>query len=302
MRILVTGSYGVIGSRLVEELTRRGHGVFGIDLFHTSLRHYDRCDIGDYRQLERVLQMGFDVVYNCAAEFGRWNGEDYYEQLWRTNAIGTKNVIRLQEKMGFKLVHFSSSEVYGDYESVMKEDVMDTVEIKQLNDYAMTKWVNEMQILNSGKARGTQTVRVRLFNTFGPGEYYTPYRSVNCRFCYSAVKGLPITVYRGHWRTSTYLDDVVFTLCNILDNFNPGEVYNIGGIQYHTIEELADIIWTYSKADRGLITYAESEPMTTKMKKVDVSKAIRDLCHRDTVTLADGVARTIDWMREVYSS
>jgi nucleoside-diphosphate-sugar epimerase len=40
----------------------------------------------------------FDLVYHCAAEFGRWNGEDFYEQLWRTNAVGTKNVIRLQEE------------------------------------------------------------------------------------------------------------------------------------------------------------------------------------------------------------
>ena len=38
----------------------------------------------------------FDVVYHAAAEFGRWNGEDFYESLWRTNAVGTKNVIRLE--------------------------------------------------------------------------------------------------------------------------------------------------------------------------------------------------------------
>ena len=111
-----------------------------------------RCDISDYRQLSRVFEdLGpFDYVYNCAAEFGRWNGEDYYENLWRTNAIGTKNIIRLQEKFGFKLIHFSSSEVYGDYPNIMLESAMDDYEIKQLNDYAMSKWVNEMQIKTLG--------------------------------------------------------------------------------------------------------------------------------------------------------
>ena len=99
-----------------------------------------------------------------------------------------KNIIRLQEKFGFKLIHFSSSEVYGDYPNIMLENVMDDYEIKQLNDYAMSKWVNEMQIKNSAIQYGTESVVVRIFNTYGPGEYYSPYRSVNCRFLYCALK------------------------------------------------------------------------------------------------------------------
>ena len=56
------------------------------------------------------------LIVVAAAEFGRWNGEDFYETLWRTNAVGTKNVIRLQERLKFRLIHFSSSEVYGDWQ------------------------------------------------------------------------------------------------------------------------------------------------------------------------------------------
>jgi len=298
---LVTGSKGVIGSKLVKELRNRGHEVTGIDLTHTENEEYMRCDISEFRQIERVMEnKKFETVYNSAAEFGRWNGEDYYEQLWKTNVVGTKNIIRLQEKLNFRLIHFSSSEIYGDYDGIMNENITDTVEIKQLNDYAMTKWVNEMQILNSAKIFKTNTVRVRLFNTYGPGEYYSPYRSVNCRFCYSAIKKLPITVFTGHFRTSTYLDDAINTLCNIQNNFIPGEVYNIGGDYLHTIEELAEIIWKYTGADHKLIKYSESEPMTTKIKKVDVSKAKRDLGHCETISLEDGVHCTINWMREVY--
>jgi len=95
----------------------------------------------------------------------------------------------------------------------MMEDVMDNHEIKQMNDYAMTKWVNEMQIRNSIQQYGTESVVVRLFNTYGPGEYYSPYRSVNCRFLYCALCNLPWTVFRGHVRTSTYLADTVNTAC-----------------------------------------------------------------------------------------
>ncbi len=314
MKILITGSKGVVGSWLEKMLKAKGHEVFGIDLFHDigerGWQHtmskgdffYARCDISNFRQLSRIFEEAgpFDVVYNTAAEFGRWNGEDFYENVWRSNAIGTKNVIRLQEKYKFKLIHFSSSEVYGDYDDVMKEDTMDKVVIRQMNDYAMSKWVNETQIRNSAIQYGTETVIVRLFNTYGPGEWYHPYRSVNCKFCYHALHGMPIVVYKGHFRTSTYLEDTCRTLSNIIDNFKPGEIYNVGGLEYHDIETLAETIWKYTGADKKLIEFKESEVLTTKSKKVDTSKAVKDLDHKLTVKLEDGVKTTIDWMKEYY--
>lgn len=314
MRILVTGSKGVVGQKLAKVLEARGHEAFGIDLQHfpgevgyvQKMSHekwvYSRCDIGEYRQIERIFNEAgpFDIVYNCAAEFGRWNGEDYYEQVWKTNVIGLKHITRLQEKLNFKLVHFSSSEVYGDHEDIMHEDVMDNVEIKQMNDYALSKWTNEVQIRNSAKLHQTKSVVVRLFNTYGPGEYYHPYRSVNCKFCYHALRGLPVEVFKGHYRSSTYIDDCVETLANISDNFIPGSVYNIGSDQFHAIETLAELIWDYSGAPKELITFGESEMLTTKIKKVDISNSLRDLKHRSTVDLKEGVRRTIDWMKEYY--
>jgi dTDP-glucose 4,6-dehydratase len=309
MRILVTGSNGTVGRWLTKILQERKHEVFGVDLIHgageigwgqwmaDTAFTYSRCDIGDFRQIERVISMNdFDLVYNAAAEFGRWNGEDFYEQVWRTNAIGTKNIIRLQEEYGFKLVHFSSSEVYGDYSGVMVEDVMEKVEVKQLNDYALSKWVNEQQIANSRIQHNTESVIVRLFNTYGPGEFYHPYRSVNCKFIHHALKGLPVTVYRNHTRTSTYLEDTCRTIANIAENFIAGETYNIGGKEHHSIEELVDIVWDYTNADRNLISYRDSEILTTKDKIVDVSKSEGDLNHQNTVSLKDGLHRTIDWM------
>jgi dTDP-glucose 4,6-dehydratase len=314
MRILVTGGTGTVGAGLVSELRKREHHVVSCDAGHqsdevgfsvrtdVSKPLYARCDVGEFRQIERVMEaLGpFDYVYHCAAEFGRWNGEDFYETLWRTNAVGTKNVIRLQERLKFRLIHFSSSEVYGDWPDLMVETVMDEYEIKQMNDYAMTKWVNEMQIRNSALHFATESVVVRLFNTYGPGEYYSPYRSVNCRFLYCALNNLPWTVFRGHSRTSTYLADTVRTLANIMNNFKPGETYNIGGKNQHTIEELSDVILKVTGADPSLVEYRDSEILTTHHKRVDVSKALRDLGHEDSYSLEDGIQITADWMRRVY--
>lgn len=313
--ILITGASGTIGRALQAELAQRNHVVFGVDLDHRddeigfALRTdvpvptYARCDIGEYRQLERVFERcgPFDYVYNCAAEFGRWNGEDFYEQLWKSNAVGLKNLLRLQERLRFRMIHFSSSEVYGDWPDLMTEQVMDKYEVRQMNDYAMTKWVNEMQIGNSGSQFGTESVVVRIFNTYGPGEYYSPYRSVNCRFVYCALRGLPWVVFRGYSRTSTYLADTVRTLANICEKFVAGETYNIGGNQVHTIEELSQLILEETGADPSLVEYRAEEVLTTRDKKVDVSKALAHLGHSDTVSLREGVRRTVEWMRKTYS-
>jgi len=314
MRILVTGSKGVIGQKITKELKRRGYDVFGIDLLHHAgeigfmqvMSHedweYAKCDIGEYRQIERIiLEAGpFDLIYNCAAEFGRWNGEDYYEQMWRSNLIGLKNIIRLQEKYKFRLIHFSSSEIYGDYDGIMKEDIPEKHVINQMNDYAISKWANELQIKNSQVLYGTETVIVRLFNTYGPGEYYHPYRSVNSKFCYHALNGLPITVYKGHYRTSTYIDDCTRTLANIVDNFIPGRIYNIGSREYHSIETLANTIWNITGASRDLITYEKEEILTTKKKRVNIDLSVKELEYKNTVSLEEGIRKTIKWMKEYY--
>lgn len=311
--ILVTGGLGAVGSALVAELRARGHAVFVCDLPHHHDPRYARCDVGEFREVERLWTGGgwepgyaprarkFDLVFHLAAEFGRWNGEDYYERVWRTNAVGTKNILRMQEREGFEAVYFSSSEVYGDHPGVMGEDVMDTVEVRQMNDYALSKWVNEQQVMNSRAQFGTRSVRVRLFNTYGPGEPYSPYRSVICLFCYRALHDIPYTVYRGYRRTSTYIDDMARTLANIESRFAAGEVYNIGGDDYHSIEEASSIVLRLAgKREQDLVTYRDAEILTTRLKQVDCSKARRDLDHRVTVGLEEGIGRTLDWMRSTY--
>lgn len=303
LKILVTGGLGFIGSNLVPELERRGHEVWVCDRRHSERVNYVRCDVSQHRQVEQMFRANdFDYVYHAAAEYGRWNGEDFYENLWMTNAIGTKNMIKFQEKKRFKMILFSSAEVYGDYEGTMKEDVMDTVAIKQMNDYAMTKWVNEMQVLNSASMFGTETVRVRLVNAYGPHEHYTSYRGVIPIIIYKALKDLHYTVYLGHRRIFDYVEDTCRTLANIVENFKPGEVYNIGGKQEWKcdIKYLSDLVLKYLGKDDSKVVYKEMEPFTTKTKKMDFSKAIRDLKHDPRIPLEEGIPKTIEWMRKEY--
>jgi dTDP-glucose 4,6-dehydratase len=301
VRILITGGRGTIGQVLLHRLRTAGHDVWTCDLAHHHDDQHVRCDVAEFRQLARLFDdHAFDVVYHLAAEYGRWNGEDHYEQLWRSNVVGTKNVLRLQEKLRFRLVFASTSEIYGDVDDVMTEDLPDRREIRQLNDYAISKWVNEQQILNAAAMSGTESVRVRIFNTYGPGEHYTPYRSAICRFVYCALLGRPYTVYRRHRRTSIFVADTVRTLAALVDTFVPGEVYNLGGAVSHDMKEASDIIRARLGRDESLVTYADAEPFTTRDKRIDTRKAAEALGHRPRVALEEGLARTIAWMKRVY--
>jgi dTDP-glucose 4,6-dehydratase len=92
----------------------------------------------------------------------------------------------------------------------------------------------------------------------------------------------------------------VRTVANISDNFKPGETYNIGGTDLHTIEELSDVILKVTGASPSLVHHRDSEILTTKLKQVDTSKSQRDLDHRNSFSLEDGMSITADWMRSVY--
>lgn len=297
----MTGGLGFIGSNLVRELENRGHEVWVCDLVHSSMENYRRCDVSNYRQVERVFEENkFDYVFHAAAEYGRWNGEDYYESLWHTNAVGTKNMLRMQEKERFRMIFFGSAEVYGDYDGVMREDIMDTVPIKQMNDYAISKWVNELQIMNSATMFKTETVRVRLFNVYGVGEHYTPYRGWIPRFIFKALHDKPYTVYLGHKRTLEYVEDICMALANIIDNFKPEEVYNLGGDKQYEIKYVSDLILKCLGKDDSKVTYREAESFTTRIKTPDTSKAKKDLGFKLTVSAEEGIPRTVEWLKKLY--
>jgi dTDP-glucose 4,6-dehydratase len=301
--ILVTGSCGTLGRPLVAELRAHGHDVWGCDLQHQADERTIRADLANYRQLEQMFERVGEVryVYHLAAEFGRMNGEEYFETLWTTNVIGTRNILELQRRYGFKLIFASSSEIYGDLHSeVLTEDVPLQKSIIQHNDYATTKWVNEVQIMNFEKRHGVECVRLRLFNAYGPGEYYHKYRSVVCLFTYRALHDLPYEVYRGYNRVFMYIDDFIPTLANVCENFEAGEVYNIGGTEFVSVEYMSNLLLDYLGKDDRNVTYLSEDKHNIVNKHPDISKARKAFGHDPRITLEEGIPRTVDWMRDVY--
>ena len=303
MKILVTGSNGTLGVPLVTALRQRGHDVWGCDLQHGRDPNYLRADISNYRQLERVFQQDYDYVYHLAAEFGRINGEEYYETLWQTNAIGTRNILELQKRRRFRLIFGGSSEIYGDLDTdILTEDLPLHKPLFQQNDYAMTKWVNELQIVNFERRYELEVVRCRFCNAYGPGEYYHSDPSVVCLFCYRALFGMPWEVYEGYHRVFMYIDDFISTLATVCERFVPGEVYNIGGREYRSVNELSQLILAYTGADASLVSYLAEDEHNVRSKRPDITKAETTFGHDPTTLLEVGIPKTIEWMKTVYQT
>ena len=301
MKILITGSKGTIGTPLLRTLRERGHEVWGTDLDHDYDPQYIRADVSKYRQLERVVSQGFDMVIHLAAEFGRINGEEYFENLWSTNVIGTRNILELQRTYSFLLIFASSSEIYGEQiDARLREDLPMTLPVLQLNDYAITKWVNELQCMNFERRYDSSIMRLRFFNVYGPGEYYTPYRSVVSLFVYRALFGLPYRVYRNYYRPFMYVDDFIHTMINAIESFREGEVINIGGTEVRSVEELSDIVLKETGGDPSLVEMVKEEEHNVRSKFPDLTKAKRWFGHSPKVRLEEGVKNTIEWMRQVY--
>jgi dTDP-glucose 4,6-dehydratase len=302
MKILVLGSLGTLGTPLVRNLRLQGHEIFESDVRHSDRSTYMRCDIRQYRQLERVLDWANpDLVYLLAAEFGRLNGEEYYEDLWSTNVIGTRHVLELQKLHQFKLIFASSSEVYGDtVVDEMYEDLINERAIEHHNDYAITKYVNEKQCLRFNKLYKNQIMILRFFNAYGPGELYHPYRSVVCLFCYRMLKNLPITIYKNYHRVFMYIDDFIETLSRASTDFINGGVINVGGTEYRSIEDLYEIISLYLNK-KGSVQYISKEMANVVNKKPSIEKAVKFLGHNPITSLEKGVPLTIEWMKKEYS-
>lgn len=305
MKILLTGSQGFLGTVLKRELRRRGHTVFGCDLCHSDDSQEIRADIADYRQLEQAFIMSVpEVVYHFGAEFGRLNGKSFPEMLWRTNCLGTHNVIQLCWQASAHLVFASSSEAYGNLadDHDLSESLLTTHVPHFGNEYALTKYANEKQI-EIGIDRGLNATILRFFNAYGPGEHYSLYRSVVCLFAYRLLHNLPITVYRNYRRVFMYIDDWANTVANVADKYKSmpsGSVFNIAGKESRTVDELVELIRKLTNS-LSRIGYQSKESANVSDKRPDISKAKAVLGHNPAIMLEQGIPLTLDWMRRRYN-
>ena len=314
---LVTGGAGFIGSNLCKRLLGQGAHVICVDNFQTgradNLRAFENergfefieHDVID--NLPQWLRGGrtkFTHIYHlaCAASPPHYQADPEHTML--TCVLGTRNLLRLAEETGARLLLTSTSEVYGDPEVH-----------PQVEEYR--GWVNctgPRACYDEGK-RAAETlafdflrahradVRVaRIFNTYGPKMRCDDGRVVSNVVC-QALSGEDITIYGdgSQTRSFCFVDDMIDALTLLMDSDRAvGMPVNLGNPNELSVKRLVDIVLTMT----GSSSHIVHRPLPVddpRRRKPDISTARRLLGWEPRVDLEHGLEATIDWFADTQN-
>src|SRR5437870_4631969 len=254
MKALLTGGAGFIGSHLAEDLLP-AYGVCVIDDLSTgsieNIQHLKGREGFKYvidtvlnRRLMAELVDEADVILHLAAAVGVRLIVESPVRTIETNIKGTEIVLELAARKKKPVVIFSTSEVYGKSNEAKFSEDGDLVlgpTFKGRWSYAASKVIDEFLALAYYKEKKLPVTIVRLFNTVGPRQTGR-YGMVVPRFVHQALTGEPITVFGDgrQTRTFTHVKDAVWAMLELLKCPSAaGEIFNVGGKDEISIEELA---------------------------------------------------------------
>ena len=318
MRVLVTGGAGFIGSHLVDALMARGDRVIALDNLSTgrfeNIEHLDghrdfEFVLGSILNTDLVddLVARADAVFHLAAAVGVELIVEHPVESLATNIRGSEVVFEKAHKYGKKVLVTSTSEIYGKNTSDRLHEDDDRIlgsPLKSRWSYSEAKAIEEILAFTYWKQKGLPTVITRLFNTVGPRQT-GHYGMVIPRFVSQAIRGEPITVYGdgSQTRCFCYVGDVVATLVRLMDHEEAvGRVFNIGGSEEVSIEQLAHRVIELAGADSKVryVSYEEAyeEGFEDMQRRVPDTGRARDLVgFTPTVGLDDIILSVIEHQR-----
>mgnify|MGYP001245218746 FL=1 len=271
----LTGGAGFIGSHLTEAILAGGDRVLAIDNLSTGsmdnvthfLGHpdhrFEQASITDRGIVERMASEA-DVIVHLAAAVGVKLIVEHPVQTIETNVMGTEEILRVALRNKCRVLIASTSEVYGKgskFPFAEEDDVLLGATSKSRWAYAASKMVDEFLGLAYWREFGLDVVPFRLFNTIGPRQT-GQYGMVVPRFIRQALGGEPITVYGDGSQRRCFCDvrDVVTAILGLAGHPDaPGRVYNIGGTEEVSIQELAERVVEMTESDSQIIKVPYSE-------------------------------------------
>lgn len=212
MRILITGSEGNIGKKLVSHLRDKGHDVFGVDIkqgYKENFTVVNILNIGDLIPIFNTFKP--QVVYHLAAMVSRVTCEQSPCVTIDTNVSGTNNIIQLCKTYKCKLINFSTSEVYGNIGGLLSEDR----EPNPNNLYGQSKLLAE-KLVEYAADNGLNAISVRPFMFYDEEETMGEHRSAMIRFAENLLRKQKIEVHLGAYRSWLHINDGVKILEKLL--------------------------------------------------------------------------------------
>ena len=293
MRILVTGSSGLIGSYVFEKL-RDKHEVFGLDLkpsLHTTIIG----DIRDYDLVEKIVG-SIDIVIHCAAQTSV--AKSVEDPLFdaENNVIGTLNLLEAARKSRRlkRFVYISSAAVYGvpGYLPIDEDHPC-----RSISPYGVSKLAGEFYARIFHELYKVPTVCIRPFNVYGRGQDpRSPYSGIISRFLDRISRGLPLVIYGDGWQTRDFIhvSDVADMIIIAIEcEEAAGEVFNCGTGREVSINEFARIMLSISGRNIE-IEYSDSRPGDVRRSYADTRKAERILGFKPKISLEEGLKELLD--------
>jgi UDP-glucose 4-epimerase len=300
MNFLITGAAGFLGSSLANQLSREGHLIRGLDDLSTGDPkalgpdvHFTRGDLSDRPKLWTLLQE-VDVVYHLAARVSVQESMLYPRDYNNANVGGTVALMEAMRDVGVRrVVMASSGAVYGDLdEQPLKESVIPDPR----SPYAVSKLAAEYYVRTIGALWGIETVSLRIFNAYGPGQHLpASHPPVVPHYLKQALRGGTLVAHGdgSQTRDYVYVDDVVSGMVAAATAPNiDGLVINIGSGQETSIRELIKCVLDVTGNNAEVIYNPKTSGGVSRLC-ADLTLAREKLNYRPSIELVDGLRLTL---------
>lgn len=301
MKFFITGAAGFLGSALANQLAREGHAVRGLDDLSTGDPAvlspevaFTRGDINDRPKLWTLMQ-DVQCVYHLAARVLVPESLLYPREYNQVNVGGTVTLMEAMRDVGVRRVVFiSSGAIYGDQDV---QPVTETAVPGPRSPYAVSKLAADYYVRTIGQLWGIETVILRVFNAYGPGQHLPPVHApVIPNFLRQAKLNGTLVVHGDgqQSRDYVYLDDVVkgMVAAATAEEAN-GQIINIGSGQETTVRELVRLAVEVTGGRPEVVYNPRTERGPSRMC-ADLKLARRVLGYQPQVSLGDGLRMTLE--------
>lgn len=324
MKILVTGGAGFIGSAVVRLAIKRGHAIVNVDaqtyaacldnvasVANNPSYSFEQADIRNRDALDDIFQKHQpSAVMHLAAESHVDRSIDGPADFIETNVNGTFNVLEAartywqahRKPETFRFHHISTDEVFGSLPDDPSIQFTEETPYDPRSPYSASKASSDHLVRAWHETYGLPVLLTNCSNNYGP--YHFPEKLVPL-IVLNALAGKPLPIYGNgsNIRDWLYVEDHADALLLVLSKGKTGQSYNIGGENERTnlelVQTLCEILdrlkprWTGSYQE--LITFVQDRPGHDARYAIDPSKIRNELGWRPSVTLEEGLQKTVQW-------